>query len=140
MNGHAQVWVKVNTHVDEGVRELVQALSEFRGLRTIESCQGHQGEAAWVCFFVGQDREDEWPALTDLLLGNVGPALARELGDLAHVSIHVMETGLVQGELTVRPDAMDDTVRLLRRLAAEWQPRAAGRMCACADGTAHTSQ
>ena len=135
---HRQVWTKVNAHVDEGVADLVFALSSFQGLRTLESCQGDPDGAAWVCFFMGEDREDEWPLLANLLLGRVGPTLARELGDLAHVSIHVTGAGLVQGELTVRSDAMSDTVSLLLSLAADWQPRAAYHRCACSCDTSCT--
>ena len=118
MSDHVQVWVRVNAHVDEGVRELIEALSRFPRLRTIESCQG-DGKGAYVAFYYGGDREDEWPALAELLLGKIGPTLARELGDLVHTSIYVTECGLVQGELTVRPGAMDDTVKLLHLLATE---------------------
>lgn len=103
--------MKVNAPVDKGVAKLVEALSQFPCLRTIESCEG---PPAWVCFDVG---EQGWQGLAALVLGHIGPAIAAELGDLARVEIHVSETGISQGELTVRPGSMDDTVSLLRRHA-----------------------
>lgn len=51
---HKQVWAKVNAHVDEGVAPLVEALSRFRGVRTLESCQGN-GNGASVWFVCGED-------------------------------------------------------------------------------------
>lgn len=36
---HRQIWVKVNALVDEGIVELVNALSSFPKLQTYESCQ-----------------------------------------------------------------------------------------------------
>ena len=120
---HPQVWAKVNTHVDEGVVDLISALSRFKGLRTLESCQGEPGGAAWVCFVVGANGGGG--SLANLVLDCIGPALVSELGDTVGVSIHVTEAGQAQGELTVRSKVMSDTVSLLLTLSADWQPRAA---------------
>jgi hypothetical protein len=49
---HEQTWVKVNTTVDKGISRLIEALSDFPKLKTIESCQGTKGWA-WVCFDYG---------------------------------------------------------------------------------------
>ena len=37
---HVLTWAKVNAPVDEGVKMLVEALSAFDGLETVESCEG----------------------------------------------------------------------------------------------------
>lgn len=112
---HRQVWTKVNAPVDEGVRHLVEALSAFDGLQTVESCEDIGGRA-WVCFYVGENPRD-WNQAAALALGRIGPFLASRLGDLAEVSLRVTEIGAMQGELTVRLDALDDTVSLLHELA-----------------------
>lgn len=111
---HRQVWARVNAPVDEGARGLVEALSAFEGLQTIESCQG---PPVWVCFHVGYD-PGAWEAPCRLVLGTIGPALMRAVGDGAEVSMRVTQVGFVQGELTVHPDVLDDTVSLLHTLAA----------------------
>ena len=112
---HPQVWAKVNAPLDEGVRALVEALSGFKGLQTTESCQDINGQAC-VLFFVGENPCDWRPAAT-LVLGRIGPSLAKRLGDLAGVPLRTTDIGDTQGELTVRLDALDDTVSLLRELA-----------------------
>ena len=112
---HRQVWTKVNAPVDEGVRELIEVLGVFKGLQTMESCEDVRG-AAWVSFYVGEDPR-EWMPAAALVLGRIGPSLAERLGDLAGVSLRTTEIGFTQGELTVRLDALDDTVSLLRSLA-----------------------
>ena len=93
---HPQVWARVNAHVDEGVADLISALSRFKGLRTLESCQGEPDGAAWACFVVGANVG--WRPLADLVLGYLGPALASDLGDMVDLSIHATEAGGAQGE------------------------------------------
>lgn len=128
---HRQVWTKVNAPVDEGVVGLIDALSSFPGLRSIESCQG---PPAWVCFEVGVEG---WSELAALVLARFGPAL----GDLATAGIHVTGAGRARGELTVQPDALDDTVSLLHRLAAQAEAATgAYRTCACSCDTSRTSR
>jgi hypothetical protein len=52
---HRQVAVKVNAWADEGVAPLVEALSEFPGVLTLDSCQGGEEDTRWakVRFRVG---------------------------------------------------------------------------------------
>ena len=38
---HKQVPCKVNAHVDEGIKELVELFNSFENIETIESCQGN---------------------------------------------------------------------------------------------------
>ena len=105
---HETVWVKVNAPVDRGVAALVEALSRFTGLRTIESCQG---PPAWVCFDAGEGI-GEWRKLADLVLDKLGPAV----GELARFEI-ISGSNFPKGELTVCPEVLDDTVRCLHHLA-----------------------
>lgn len=106
INKHETVWVKVNAPVDRGVASLVEALSRFTGLRTIESCQG---PPAWVCFDAG---EGEWQQLADLVLNK----LRSVAGDGARFEI-VSDDGPLQGELTVIPEAIIDTVKRLHTVS-----------------------
>lgn len=55
-NSHKTIPVKVNALVDEGVAPLVNALNEFPAVLTVDSCQGHNGDPAYVFFhYVGED-------------------------------------------------------------------------------------
>lgn len=116
---HKQTWVKVNAPVDKGIKELVVALSAFPKLQTIESCQG-EGEGAWVCFWYG-DYWSEKPHkdLADFVLGYLAPRLHEELGDSIVISIRVDSAGIPQGDFTVRPGALPNTLKVLRSLAYE---------------------
>ena len=54
MTDHHEVTVKVNAWVDEGIADLVAALSEVEGLVTLESCQGEPARRnAFVMFRFG---------------------------------------------------------------------------------------
>ena len=53
---HRQTSIKVNAQVDEGVAELVSALSEISALETLESCQGGEDRPAFVIFRFGSWR------------------------------------------------------------------------------------
>jgi hypothetical protein len=50
---HAQISIKVNAKVDRGVAPLVEALSEFPDVVTLSSCEGSDGQQAFVAFVVG---------------------------------------------------------------------------------------
>lgn len=113
---HDQVWTKVNAPVDRGVLELIDALSAFPKLQTVESCQGGDQTPAWVSFIYGQERTRQWRDLADFVLGRLGPALASELGDRISVLIQVHECGEARGELTVHPEVMRRTVKALKKL------------------------
>ena len=115
---HKQTWVKVNAPVDERIRELIEALSAFPKLQTIESCQGDENTGAWVAFWYGEYWDTSWNELAIFVLGYLGPKLMSELGDRVSLSIQVNSAGLPLGELTVRPGAITRTARLLRDLAA----------------------
>ena len=117
---HKQVWVKVNAPVDQGIADLIQALSAFPRLHTIESCQGGLDNPAWVCFYYGDYWVNPWRDLADFVLGFLGPALAREAGDDVNVSIRVTGCGLPQGELTIRPGRASAVTEALINLFRSW--------------------
>lgn len=113
---HRPTWAKVNASVDIGVKELVEALSEFPPLQTIESCEDIRDGTAWACFRYGHFIESPADELAEFVLKFLGPRLVKELGDGVHISIYFDSAGLLFGELSVRPGAMADTVRVLKRL------------------------
>lgn len=96
------------------------ALGKFTRLQTIESCEGSANNGAWVCFRYGEDRPESWQELADFILGYLGPRLAEEIGDLATVSITVTSCGLPQGELSVRPGAMTETISSIEKIADDF--------------------
>ncbi len=116
---HKQVWVKVNAPVDAGIAELVAELNRLPGVRTLESCGGPEvcsgiEVPGWVCFRCDERDGDDWEYAARLVLGKLGPALAKRLGEGAAVSLHVTPDGKVEGELRVRPGAYKETARALR--------------------------
>ena len=113
---HKQTWAKVNASVDEGVKDLVEALSEFPPLQTVESCEDVGKGTAWVCFTYGHFRDDVGDELATFVLKFLGPRLVEELGDGIHISVYLDSAGLHFGELSVRSGWMKDTVRTLRTI------------------------
>ena len=107
---HKQTWAKVNAPVDEGVKDLVEALSAFPKLQTIESCQG-DGEGQWVGFWYG---DGDCRELADFVLGFLAPTLHKEVGDGVVISIQIDSAGVPQGDLLVRPGALRRTLRAIR--------------------------
>jgi hypothetical protein len=114
---HSRTWVKVNAPVDEGVSGIVAALSAVPSLETIESCERSTSEPVWCCFRFGAYWEHPWRDLAEFVLGELGPALSRDVGDGANVRVQVTGGGLVMGELSVLPGETKAAERCLRRLA-----------------------
>lgn len=123
MTMHSQEWAKVNVPVDDGIRGLVEALSCFPGLETIESCEGSDGEPAWVCFRYGRywEAPEPWRELTEFAFGYLHPRLANTVGDAATVTLRAQPSGLVLADLSVRKEALDQVESSLRDLAREYQ-------------------
>ena len=127
---HKQTWVKVNAPVDEGITNLIEALSAFPKLMTTDSCEGgykrsssdNEGMPAVVFFQYGQDDHSHtYQELADFVLGYLGPGLIGEMGDLVAVKLHIFAKYRITAELAVRPGAMARTVRILRRLRREFE-------------------
>jgi len=119
---HKQTWVKVNTLVDEGIAELVRVLNSFPRLCTIESCQGDTEHPAVVFFDYANDGDEYfWRELSEFVLGFLGPRLSQRTGDSARLNITVTSWGKPQGELIVRPGAMQETLRAIRQARKEFR-------------------
>lgn len=71
MGGHAEVPVKVNAWVDEGVEPLVIALNDYACVFTADSCEGDNERGAYVLFSYRGNRRMAARFATDL-----GAALA----------------------------------------------------------------
>jgi len=52
---HKQVPAKVTALVDEGIKDLVEILNTFDGVRTFESCQGYSGDLASIYADYGEE-------------------------------------------------------------------------------------
>lgn len=114
---HTQTWAKVNVPVDKGIQGLVSALSLFRELETVESCESTGNDGAWVCFRYGAYWRHPWHDLADFVLGYMAPSLREKVGDDASVRIQATPSGQVLGELSVRPEAVSNVETALRELA-----------------------
>ncbi len=131
MKGHTQTWAKVNAPVDTGVRGIVEALSLFPSLETVESCQGGDNSGPWVCFRYGCYWEHPWRDLADFVLGYMAPELAKMVGDAANVRIQTTPSGTIFGELSIRPEAVPSVEAALRELLREFtgDPRHNSECC-----------
>jgi hypothetical protein len=138
MSAHEQAWAKVNVAVDRGVVGLVDALSLFPELETIESCEGSDGEAAWICFRYGHYWDDEWRELVDFVFNFLAPNLFERVGDSVTLVVRPRESGAALADFSVRPESKREVELALRDLAGEFSgaPR---RNSACCDGTSGTS-
>jgi hypothetical protein len=119
MSVHHQVPAKVNTLVDRGVHDLIEALSLFPELQTIESCEG-TGDTAWVCFVYGnQEQARPWKSLSEFVLSYLGPELVSEFGDRVTVSIQVAESGTSRAEMTVAKTIIPAVVKRLKGMSTK---------------------
>lgn len=116
--------------VDEGLVDLIEALSLFPMLQTIESCQGEtakpasdgEGQPAQIFFHYGQhDHAHPYRQIAEFVLGYLGPELMRDLGDRINIRLDVTTQYIVMGTLTVRHGAMRRTVRAVRRLHRDFK-------------------
>lgn len=63
---HEQVDARVNVPVDRGVAPLVEALSAFEGVYTVDSCECDDRSNAYVAFVYGEDWEEAGGFLSKL--------------------------------------------------------------------------
>jgi hypothetical protein len=68
VDSHRQVFIKTNAAVDEGIADLISALSEFPTLCTLSSCEG----GAFVTFRFGRTLEEQARFLCWLSLQTIG--------------------------------------------------------------------
>lgn len=118
---HKQVWTKVNTNVDEGIKNLVDALSLFPRLRTLSSCQCLSDNRAMVNFCYGEDSYGAWRDLSEFVLGWFGPRLSERVGDDVALSVRVTTLCSVQADLLIRPGALESVTNEIKNLAQEFR-------------------
>jgi hypothetical protein len=110
MTQHREVPVKVNAWVDEGVADLVSALSEIDGLITLESCQGDPGEReAFVIFRYG-----DWQQCGELLFGKILPAMSSDMRGAVSLKLQAYDNDTASGFVSIEPSAVPDFVECLR--------------------------
>ena len=110
----------MNAPVDRGAASLIEALSSFPKLQTVESCEGINGWA-WVTFVYGEACQETWEGLAKFVFGFLGPALTGELGDRVRVSMHVTEAGLYRAEMAVCTKAIPATIKVIAKLRSEFK-------------------
>jgi hypothetical protein len=112
MTQHGQTAVKVNALVDEGIADLVSALSEIRGLMTIESCQGDLGGSdAFVIFRFG-----DWRQSGEFLFERLLPAMSPDLRSAVSLRLQAYDADTAVGSMTVDPSAVPALARCVREL------------------------
>lgn len=116
MSAHPTSWARVNAPVDTDIVPLVEALSEFPRLETLESCQGNGIDAAWVCFRYGDYWANPWEELAAFVFGFLAPNLEKRVGDDACLSVKMAQTGVAVADLYVRPESLGQTVEALRQI------------------------
>jgi hypothetical protein len=112
MATHEQAWVKVNVQVDAGIASLVEALSDFPNVRTIESCEGY-GDSAWICFDCGNNN---WMELSEFVFKVIGPSLIGEFGDGVDLHVSIAESGKFLGEMTILKTIIPAVADFLKQL------------------------
>lgn len=126
---HKQIWVKVNTTVDEGIAEIVSLLSEVGGLQTLESCQGESAgnsrerESPAYVFFIFED----WQTISRFAFEVVSPALAKIDADTA-VTVEVFNGSDPMGKIQIRsPSTIPAIAAALRKAIRRKSPCSDGR-------------
>lgn len=99
--------------VDEGVADLVAALSEVPGLLTMESCQGDDGQDAYVYF-----RMRDWRQTGEFLFDRLLPALSPDLRSNVALRVQAYDVQLARGSITLDPRAVLQVAECVRGLAA----------------------
>ena len=114
MTDHRKVLVKVNAWVDEGIADLVSALSEIEGLATLESCQGDIGSRdAFVIFRYGN-----WQKCGELLFGRMLPRMSPDLRADVSLRLQAHDTDTALGRITLEPSVVPLFTRCVREMLA----------------------
>ena len=112
MTQHREISVKVNAWVDEGIADLVLALSEIDGLVTLESCQGDgSGRSAFVIFQYGG-----WRDVGEFLYEKLLPALSADLRSAISLDVRAYDTEIAQGTILVSACAIPRLTAIVRKL------------------------
>jgi hypothetical protein len=111
MSTHRQVPVKVNALVDDGIAELVTALSDI-GLITTESCQGNPGTRSACVYF----RARSWTEAGEFLF----EVLLPELPNGVDVSVKGYGNGFQYGLIEMHTNDIPTVTKIVRNLP--WIP------------------
>lgn len=116
LDAHAQVPVKVNAYVDEGVADLVAALATVPGLVTVDSCQGRPDRhEAWVMF-----RMIGWRDAGEVLFDKLLPALPESLRGVCVLKLEAFGSEFAFATMSCQPDSLPELTTIVRRvLSAE---------------------
>ena len=109
MTQHREV-PKVNAWADEGIADLVSALSEIDGLVSLESCQGDVGgREAFVIFRLGN-----WKQCGELLFGEILPAMSPDLRAAVSLKLQAYDNDTASGSISIDPPAVPAFVACIR--------------------------
>lgn len=112
-SAHEQVYAKVNVQVDQKIVKLVEALSAFPQLETLESCQdigGHR--SSWVCFRYGTN---DWQDISKFVFGHLAPRLDQLVGDDISLSLRPSFGGVV-ADFSVRSGRLNSVINAIARI------------------------
>lgn len=116
---HAEAFVKVNAAVDEGIVDLVEALSQFPELVTIESCQGDPaGVQAFVFFRFGS-----WRKCGEFLFDRLLPTLPPDLMASTAFTVTAYSSDHALGQIYVDPAGIGSLASKVRELAMVARPK-----------------
>ena len=117
MSIHEQTMAKVNVSVDRNLKDLIEALSQFPELQTVE-CDEQKNGDAWVCFVYGnQEKSDAWKPLSKFVLSTLGPSLMEEFGDRVTLNVQVTESGSYRAEMTASKAIIPAVSKAIRQMA-----------------------
>jgi hypothetical protein len=120
MTQHNQVQVKVNAWVDEGIADLVAALSDIEGLVTLESCQGGETAGdAFVYFRLGG-----WQQSGEFLFEKLLAVLPPDLKAVTSLRLSAYDADVPLASITIEPCAVSALTGCIRELSASVCPRA----------------
>lgn len=122
MTTHKQVFTMVQTHADEGIKDLVELMNHIEGLMTFESCEGNvrhpQGESPAVIFFRVFDKsapaQISWFATCKLIFNHLAPRLNEECGDSCSFEVSTNTHGTHTACFIVRPGALPAAEQFFR--------------------------
>ena len=114
MTEHRQVCIKVNAEVDEGVTDLVSALSDFEGLITIESCQGEPGRHDAFVLFHCRD----WRSCGSVMFDKIYPALDPNLRAVVSLSVETLGEDAALGRVGVDPAKLSELAAAVGRVVS----------------------
>lgn len=113
---HKIAWAKVNVPVDEKIKDLIEALSLFPKLQTIESCQEFIKGKSYVCFQYGNHFTRHSKELTNFVFDFLGPRIVNILGDNIDISVRMGSNGKIFAELVIQNKIINQLTRIIQNM------------------------